>query len=64
MFIKEYTILGESDFRLASQAEVWRMNRRVRKIREGYKNFTGSDFQQDFKDLQKSIKELQKFQSN
>ena len=66
MFIQEYTILGGGDFRLASQAEVWRINRRVRKFREGYKNFTGSDLQKDLNDWRKdynewrkSIKELQ-----
>ena len=56
MLIKEYDVFGEGDIRLASQAEVWRINRRARKIREGYKNFTGSELDKDLNNLQKMFK--------
>ena len=61
VLIKEISIFGEGDFRLATQAEVWRMNRTVRQIREGIEDITGQDL--DLDDLQKDFDEnLKDFQ--
>lgn len=61
VLIKEISFFGEGDFRLATQAEVWRMNRNVRKLREGIEDITGEDLDLDNlkKDFDKNLKNFQ-----
>ena len=54
IIVQEMTLFGEGEFRLASQAEVWRTNRRLRQIRDfqnqlEFKNFDLNDIQNFFK---------------
>ena len=57
MIVQELTILrGKGEFRLASQAEVWRTNRRLRKLKENINNI--KDF--DLNKIENNLEELLK----
>ncbi len=56
MMVQELTILGKGEFRLASQAEVWRTNRRRRKLKENINNI--QDF--DLNKIENNLEELLK----
>ena len=54
VIVQEMTLFGAGEFRLASQAEVWRTNRRLRQIKDGINQF--EDF--DLNELQNNLNEL------
>lgn len=61
VIVQEVTLFGEGEFRLASQAEFWRTNRRFRQIKDvinQYEDFDLNEFQNNLNEFQKNLNDL------